>query len=247
MFYREIRLCWLLGGRATPWPLATGIIDGKPFYTMVRMHGLDLRVILRRFQERRRLMQPDHAMTLIAHFAGALSQMHGGIMWHGTRVAIVHRDLSPDNMMVTHRGAARILDLGTALPVLPVLRKIKAFAVGKERYMAPEQRHDGVVDVRGDIFAFGRIMEDVLECCADTPHQLDRDLARIVKRCTADNMRGRWRSVHALLRAFLVVAHAHGVGLRLDAACAYFRKCIDFNSLTKPQCMLHEAGTRLLD
>ena len=247
MFAREIYLSRLFGGHVTPWALAAGYTTKQPFYTMVRVRGLELRVLFQGLQASQHLFEPPHAVALATRLAQAVSKFHRGVLWDGQRVAVAHRDLSPDNIIFTDDGSVRILDLGTALPLLPAARQLRTFAVGKERYMAPAQRSGGVVDLHGDLFALGRLLEDIVGYCAETPCGLQTDMRKIIDKCTAGRFAPRWRSAQEVCVALLAMAERNGIGVDSSSASKHLRQQLSLTCNGDVYLTAGEFGTRRLD
>ena len=76
----------------------------------------------------------------------------------GTPLAVVHRDVSPHNVIVTYEGAVKVLDFGIAKVSDSVVRTETGLIKGKVAYMAPEQATRGAIDRRADVFAVGVIL-----------------------------------------------------------------------------------------
>jgi eukaryotic-like serine/threonine-protein kinase len=130
---------------------------GRAFIAMEYLEGETLTARIRRGP-----LPLDEALKVSIEVARALSAAH--------RKGIVHRDLKPGNIMLTETGA-KLLDFGLAKYVGPVraaeetidtVLTGQAEVVGTLPYMAPEQLEGKEVDVRGDIFAFGAVLYEML-------------------------------------------------------------------------------------
>ena len=98
----------------------------------------------------------DEAVRLALQIAGALEEAHGK--------KILHRDLKPGNILVTVKGAAKVLDFGLAkfMADSDATNTIEGTVLGTAAYMSPEQAQGMAVDERSDIFSFGAVLYEVL-------------------------------------------------------------------------------------
>jgi TolB-like protein/Flp pilus assembly protein TadD/tRNA A-37 threonylcarbamoyl transferase component Bud32 len=98
----------------------------------------------------------NEAVRLALQIAGALEEAHGK--------KILHRDLKPGNILVTVKGAAKVLDFGLAkfMADSDATNTIEGTVLGTAAYMSPEQAQGIAVDERSDIFSFGSVMYEVL-------------------------------------------------------------------------------------
>jgi len=106
-------------------------------------------------------MPPQHACRIVAESAAALHHAHKKTNKQGKPLGIVHRDVSPQNILVTSAGGIKVVDSASPRP-----RQLDAYArrraQGKFAYMAPEQAAGGRVDRRVDIFALGVVLHELL-------------------------------------------------------------------------------------
>ncbi len=102
----------------------------------------------------------EEALRFAVQLAAALEEAHGK--------GILHRDLKPANIMVTAKGAAKLLDFGIALvgrastPDTDATSTMEGTVMGTAAYMAPEQAEGKPLDVRSDIFSFGALLYEML-------------------------------------------------------------------------------------
>jgi serine/threonine protein kinase/Flp pilus assembly protein TadD len=100
----------------------------------------------------------DEAVRLALQIAGAIEEAHGK--------GILHRDLKPGNIMVTAKGAVKLLDFGLAKLMAgadaDATNTIEGTVLGTAAYMSPEQAEGKALDERSDIFSFGAVLYEVL-------------------------------------------------------------------------------------
>jgi len=137
-----------------------GLMGGRHFIAMEHVAGRSLRRLGRvvRERHRRRLGRPL-VLRLVAETARALAYAHG-LEEAGRPLGFVHNDISPENIMVSVAGPAKLIDFGAASTVAAPL-PTRAL-VGKLRYVAPERLREGVGDWRVDIYGLGVILYEYL-------------------------------------------------------------------------------------
>ncbi len=99
----------------------------------------------------------EEVLRIARQIAEGLEEAH--------RSGILHRDLKPGNVMITTKGAAKLLDFGLARPVAvdaDVTQTQHGVVVGTAAYMSPEQAEGQTVDVRSDVFSFGAVLYEMI-------------------------------------------------------------------------------------
>ena len=139
-----------------------GKLGGSYFYTMEYVHGEDLRhVLMRLFALRRQFPIP-----LALHIAiGALSGLHHAhtrTTRDGKPLGVVHRDVSPSNVMVSYEGIIKMLDFGVAKATQHSAESRSGTIKGKIAYLSPEQCQGTAIDRRSDIYSLGIVMHEML-------------------------------------------------------------------------------------
>ncbi|MDF2692248.1 MAG: Serine/threonine protein kinase PrkC, regulator of stationary phase [Labilithrix sp.] len=137
-----------------------GQADGQYFIAMEHVHGEDLRSIVRQMKKTGVLEFPlEHALAIVLGMCAGLSYAHDKRDLDGTHLAIVHRDISPQNIVVTFTGDVKIVDFGIAKSDNRVGEQTKSGKLkGKVPYMSPEQARGEVIDARSDLFAAGTML-----------------------------------------------------------------------------------------
>ncbi len=136
--------------------LDMGLADGQPYLAMEYVDGLDLRTLLQRVREAGADALP---VPLVVHI---LSEVSRGLAYaherrddEGHALDIVHRDVSPSNVMVSRSGEVKLLDFGIAKAAGRMSQSISGSLHGKFLYMSPEQAAGQPLDPRSDLFSLG--------------------------------------------------------------------------------------------
>lgn len=139
-----------------------GEAEGTYYFVMEYVHGASLGAVLRRMRRASRSLSPELAVWIAAKIATGLHAAHEATNERGEWLGVVHRDLSPDNVLLTTTGHVKLIDFGIAKArgraddsTVPRLK-------GKVRYMAPEQALGKDVDRRADIYSLGVILWEML-------------------------------------------------------------------------------------
>jgi eukaryotic-like serine/threonine-protein kinase len=134
-----------------------GQTDGQYFIAMEHVHGEDLRSIVRQMKKKDVLEFPlEHALAIVLGICAGLSYAHERRDLDGTALNIVHRDISPQNVVVTFTGDVKLVDFGIAKSDSRTGEQTKSGKLkGKVPYMSPEQARGEVVDARSDVFSTG--------------------------------------------------------------------------------------------
>jgi serine/threonine protein kinase len=134
-----------------------GVVDGLPYLALELVDGLDLYSLIEWHEERREKLTAGIVIYLAVEIASALEHAHG------KTPAVVHRDISPSNVLLSRAGEVKLSDFGIA-KVLRSSRKATTTATikGKVPYMAPEYALEGRFDARCDLFALGVMLYELL-------------------------------------------------------------------------------------
>jgi serine/threonine-protein kinase len=137
-----------------------GQVDGTYYIAMEHVHGEDLRGIVRQMHKKGIIEFPlEHAIEIMLGVTSGLAYAHEKRDLDGSQLNIVHRDISPQNIVVTFSGDVKIVDFGIAKSDTKVAMETQSGKLkGKVPYMSPEQARGEVIDARSDIFAVGVIL-----------------------------------------------------------------------------------------
>jgi class 3 adenylate cyclase/energy-coupling factor transporter ATP-binding protein EcfA2 len=138
--------------------------EGEDYYiAMEHIAGRDLTRIWRRNHAQGRRMPLGLAVSIAASAARALAYAHGRTDSEGAPLQIVHRDVSPHNVIVSYQGEVKLVDFGIARLVPEGgLEDPDAPGGGKFAYMSPEQAGGEPVDHRSDLFSLGVVLYELV-------------------------------------------------------------------------------------
>lgn len=135
--------------------------DGTFFMVMEFVHGVELAALLRDLAQLRRQLTPDAAVSIACSVADGLHAAHEARDAEGRRLGLVHRDVSPQNIILSANGGVKVIDFGVAKAAYRLHRTEGHKIKGKLRYMSPEQI-SGDADRRSDLFALGVVLWECL-------------------------------------------------------------------------------------
>jgi serine/threonine protein kinase len=154
-----------------------GMVDGSYFFAMEYLHGQDVRSILHRAWRIGARFPVEHAVQIARNVASALHFAHEKRRSDGTLLGLVHRDVSPSNVIVTYDGATKLLDFGVAKTAASTVKTRTGALKGKIAYMSPEQARGMPVDRRSDIFSLGIVLWEMVT--TQRLYRADNDLATL--------------------------------------------------------------------
>ena len=221
MFLDEARIAATLHHTSIVQVHEVDIADGQVFYAMEHLHGQDVATTLRRLTERAMRMPLGNAIAIIAAVAAGLHYAHEQCSSDGQPLNIVHRDVAPNNVIVTYDGNVKLIDFGIAKAANNLSRTRFGLFKGKLPYASPEQCRCELVDRRTDVFSLGVVLYElttgqrlftadneyelirvVSEAVVPRPRLRDksypRDLEAIVLKALAQNRDDRYPSAYAL-------------------------------------------------
>jgi serine/threonine protein kinase len=140
-----------------------GVADGSHYLALELVDGLDLRHFLRRLAERGERMDGELTALLATEIARALEFAHRPLEGRsGRRPAVIHRDISPSNVLLSRVGEVYLTDFGIARALGVERRTDSGVVKGKIPYMAPEYALHRRFDARSDLFSLGVLLYECL-------------------------------------------------------------------------------------
>jgi eukaryotic-like serine/threonine-protein kinase len=162
MFLDEARLAALLDHPNVVRIIEVGHDGEEYFLAMELVQGKPLSAVLRKAARERRPPSPALAAYIIAQAASGLGYAHALTDGDGRPLGVVHRDVSPQNVLLSFEGAVKLIDFGVARAFGRVAHTSPGGLKGKIEYMSPEQASAEEVDHRADVFALGVVLWEVL-------------------------------------------------------------------------------------
>lgn len=162
MFIDEAKISVLLQQPNIVQTYDFGKIRENYFIAMECVEGKDLKGILRKLAERRKLLPIEYAVYICHEVCKGLDYAHKKANLRGEPLGIVHRDMSPSNVLVAYTGEIKIADFGIAKAEISIYNTKDGVLKGKFEYMSPEQASGQPIDARSDIFAVGIMLHEML-------------------------------------------------------------------------------------
>ncbi len=162
MFLDEARLAAQLQHPNIAQVYDIGKLGDSYFFTMEYVHGETVRSLLHRSHALRKPIPIACVLTIVAGAAAGLQHAHERIGLDGRPLGIVHRDVSPSNLMVSYEGHVKVVDFGVAKAEHRDVETRSGAVKGKIGYMSPEQCRGAPLDRRSDLFSLGIVMWEML-------------------------------------------------------------------------------------
>jgi serine/threonine-protein kinase len=162
MFLDEARVCAHLSHSNCVQVFDIGVGDSTYFIVMEFVDGSDLKGVI---EHRKKVNQPfpvEEACLICVRICEGLSYAHELVDSKGQNLHIVHRDMSPPNVLITRFGEVKIVDFGLAKANSQLEKSEPGIIKGKFSYLSPEVAQGMPVDLRTDIFAVGIMLWEML-------------------------------------------------------------------------------------
>jgi tetratricopeptide (TPR) repeat protein len=162
MFIDEAKLAAMLTHQNIVQIYDLGSMENTYFIAMEYIHGKDLLTILSKSREERRPLPPEYALYIASRICAGLAYSHNLKDFQGIALNLIHRDISPQNILVTYEGEVKIVDFGIAKAAKRRSGTRVGMIKGKVAYMSPEQAAGQSIDNRSDIFSTGILLYEML-------------------------------------------------------------------------------------
>jgi serine/threonine protein kinase len=179
MFVDEARIAVQLSHANIVQVLELGKHDESLYIAMEYISGRDVRQLLERFRKRQQPVPIPQAALIVAEVCEALDYAHRKRDARGQALGIVHRDVSPQNVLVSFEGEVKLIDFGIAKAESRLQKTQAGILKGKFGYMSPEQVKGHAVDGRSDVFAAGILLWELV--CGEKLFTGDSDFAILEK------------------------------------------------------------------
>jgi serine/threonine protein kinase len=232
MFVEEAKLSARLAHPNIVQIFELGAVEGEYFISMEYIRGRDLSETMRAIWKTMGPPRPELVAYIGREACRALNYAHSLADERGRPLGMIHRDVSPSNIMMSYEGAVKLLDFGIAKALGEAPETTKSGTMkGKYAYMAPEQTEGDDVDHRIDIFSCGIVLHEVLtgrrlfkgqndvltiervrRCDVPPPSQqnpmVPPELDAIILRALARDRDNRWATAADMADALDDVVHA---------------------------------------
>ncbi len=249
MFLDEARLCAQLDHSNIVQTLELGQHEGRYYMVMEHLAGMSLAQLARKTHERvpEGVIPTRIVLGLAAQACAGLHYAHQRTGNDGNQLNVVHRDVSPQNLVVTFEGMLKIVDFGIAKADLRQTHTRSGTIKGKFAYMSPEQCLAEPIDRRTDVFALGTVVHElltarrlfkrastyetyqaILKGNAPPPSRyntsVDAELDQVVLRALAYHKDDRFESTEAFGEAMLGWLHSRGQSISATDVSRYVEK-----------------------
>jgi serine/threonine-protein kinase len=209
--------------------------EGTHYIAMEYIRGKTLTELARRAIEVSQLLYLDIGAHIVAEIAAALAYMNEGLDDNGQPMQVVHRDVSPTNVIIGTSGQVKLIDFGIARQGAAI-KDEPGMRPGKASYMSPEQAQGAPLDGRSDIFSLGTILYEITvgrrlwrgsransirRIVEEKPvpptyvrHDYPGDLEMIVMRALEKKPEDRYQSAHEFAEALQYFLQDSGARMR---------------------------------
>lgn len=218
-----------------------GIEKGQFFLVMEYVEGQNLRQVLNHLKKESKHFSIDQIVYIVKEVAGGIDHAHRCLDGTtGRPLNITHRDMSPQNIMVSFEGEVKVVDFGIA-KAESQLETTKAGTIkGKFGYMSPEQADGQIVDLRTDIFSLGIVLWELLSGERLFTSNSEAATLRKIRECQIPPLRKINPSVPSELERICNKALAKDKGLRYQTAAAFHRDLNRFLNTQYPEFSPHD-------
>jgi len=139
-----------------------GQVEDGYFIAMEYVDGKDVRSLLDKCRTERRRLSVENCVYIMSQALRGLHAAHSATDGEGKPYSIVHRDVSPSNVLCAYNGEVKLIDFGIAKARMSRVRTKTGVIKGKVKYMSPEQAMGKELDPRSDVFSAGSVLYEML-------------------------------------------------------------------------------------
>ncbi|GMT97387.1 hypothetical protein KH5H1_15060 [Corallococcus caeni] len=162
MFLDEARIAALLNHPNIAQIYEMGDVDGQYYIAMEYVHGEPLGSLVPRASAHPGGFPLGLRCRIIAEAAAGLDAAHNARSPSGRKLSLIHRDVSPQNVLVGFNGGVKLIDFGVAKAQGKLSQTVVGTIKGKHAYMSPEQARGEPLDARSDVFGLGTVFYELL-------------------------------------------------------------------------------------
>ncbi|HUS30708.1 MAG TPA: serine/threonine-protein kinase [Kofleriaceae bacterium] len=242
MFLDEARLAAQLQHPNIAQVYDVGKLGESYFFSMEYVHGVTIRQLM--VALRRNAMPPAIALGIGAGAAAGLHHAHERLGLDGRALGIVHRDISPSNLMLSFEGHVKVVDFGIAKATTHTEQTREGVVRGKIAYLSPEQALGAPLDRRSDIFSLGIVLWEILagrrlfkrpndyasmaavveEAVPPLPAHVPAQTAELVMRALAKDPDDRYQTAQDMLDDIERVATSLGAAMPFTSLARFVRE-----------------------
>src|SRR4051812_16646387 len=226
MFIDEARITAQLDHRHIVQVFELGTDADTPYIAMQFIDGIDVLALLRECARAQIRLPPDLAALIARDVLDALDYAHNAVDSSGRPLGIVHRDISPGNVLLSWRGDVKLTDFGIARAAERKHKTEAGTLKGKYGYMSPEQVSGGDVDQRSDLFSVGILLAEMVMARRLFTSVNDLDILLMVRDARLDRLHKYASEFPVELRVLTVRALQRRPEDRWQTA-AQFRDALD--------------------
>lgn len=213
-----------------------GVEKGQFYLVMEFVEGQNLRQILNHLKKESKDLSMDQVIYLTKEVAAGLDHAHRCLDGStGRPLNITHRDMSPQNVMISFEGEVKVVDFGIAKAENQVENTRVGTIKGKFGYMSPEQADGQQVDSRTDIFSLGIVLWELLAKDRLFVAQSEAATLRRVRECQVPSLRKINPSIPPELERICNKALAKDKSIRYQTAAAFHKDLNRFLNLQYPE------------
>lgn len=227
------------------------------YIVMEYVHGLSLHEFIRFHNSVLHQLPPVELCVFISsRIARGLAYAHSRVDRYSRPLNIVHRDVCPNNIMITTEGLPKLADFGIAIVSSDMFQGVQQL-MGKLTYMSPQQAQREPVDFRADIFALGAAMFELLTGerirrgktekefmdlaksgfidWTKLPKDIPDEVRDVLQFCLAGDLDGRYESTNDLATSLEYIIYKDGYGPTIQTLEEYLRKHLPYLYRKQPQ------------
>ena len=228
MFLDEARLSAHLSHSNVVQVFDIGVGDNAYFIVMEYVDGADLKQLIEYMKKSGKAFAVEAACFIASKICEGLTYAHELRGPDGQRLDIIHRDMSPPNVLITKHGEVKIVDFGLAKATSQLEKSEAGIIKGKFGYLSPEAAQGKEIDLRTDIFAVGIILWEMLSGQRLFYGETDYATVKLVQEAKVPSIRAKNPAVTATLEQILARALARDPEDRYPTARDFGRDLTNF-------------------